>query len=62
MYGDDYTPKDQANFDQAYKFMSHAKDREALSERLLLFMLDPKFAKPDLHVVHKRICIEKGWE
>jgi hypothetical protein len=62
MYGDNYRPEDLELYERNELFLSKAETREDLSKRLVLLLMDKNSPRQDLHVLHKRACIQKGWE
>lgn len=62
MYGDDYQPEKPNKYAAVCKFFSACESREDLGKALMLYLFDKSYPRPDLHVAHKRTCLQKGWE
>jgi hypothetical protein len=62
MYGDSYQPENPETYETACKMFATCDNRKDLSTALMMCLMDPTFARPDMHVAHKRRCIEMGWE
>jgi hypothetical protein len=62
MYGDDYKPENQDKYDQVCKSFVSCETKDDLSKMLMLYLMDMSFPRQDLHVAHKRACLQKGWE
>ena len=62
MYGDDYKGEDPERYEQLIKAFGCAESKDDLSVVLMMFLTDLSYPRPDIHVAHKRTCIQKGWE
>jgi len=62
MYGDDYMPEDPEGYKHLEVIFNDAKTRNDLRHILVWLLLETKTPRQDLHVLHKRTCIKKGWE
>jgi len=62
MYGDDYQPSDRDRYDGLERLFNACQSKEELSTALMLALLDMKIPREELHVLHKRTCLKKGWE
>lgn len=63
MYADDYTPEGNANHYAALEILfDGCESKKELSAALFLALMDKSIPRQDLHVLHKRACLKKGWE
>jgi hypothetical protein len=62
MYGDNYKPESPKHWERLEKLFEAAQSRKELSGALMLALLDMDAPRQDLHVLHKRTCLKKGWE
>jgi hypothetical protein len=62
MYGDDYLPKNPEVYAEMLRLFEKCDTAADVSMTMMLFLLDPKVPKADIHVAHKRAYLLKGWE
>ena len=62
MYGDDYESDDPERYAELEQFFDSVESRSELAMLLMVVGVDKSIPRPDLHVLHKRACIKKGWE
>ena len=63
MYADDYKPEGDKNHYAALEILfDTCESKKELSSALMVALMDVKIPRQDLHVLHKRACLKKGWE
>jgi len=63
MYADDYNPEGSVEHYKALeKLFDSCESKSELSGALMAALMDLTIPRQDLHVLHKRACIKKGWE